>query len=149
MAKRVRPVVKFTQPSLTRQAHKDECDINHIMARFQKTGLLSHVAAFEGDYAEYAEIDFHTAMNQIAAAKSMFETVPSNIREEFDNDPGRFIEFVNNPENADKMREMGLAKPMTPPGVPPVPEGAPSQDAPADGQAPPEAPAATDVPAPT
>lgn len=95
-------------PGHTRQAHKDECDINRIMDRFQKSGLLSHVNQFQGEYGEFIEMDFHEAMNTILEAKDMFETVPSDIREKFNNDPGKFLEYVTNPENVDGMRELGL-----------------------------------------
>jgi phage internal scaffolding protein len=55
--------------------------------------------------------DYQDAMNTVAAANSMFEGLPSAIRNQFDNDPAKFINFVDDEANADKLVEMGLVKP--------------------------------------
>lgn len=97
-------------PSLTKQEFKDECDINKIMAQYQRTGLVSHVARYQGDYSDVADaVDYQTALNIMKEAQDMFMTVPSSVRSQFDNDPGKFLEFVQDPNNAEKMYEMGLA----------------------------------------
>ena len=98
-------------PSLTKQSMMQECDINFIINKFQKTGVIEHEKAYKGDYGEFESLDFHTAMTMVAEAESMFETVPSSIRKQFDNDPGRFLEFVQNEENKPEMLQMGLLAP--------------------------------------
>ena len=98
-------------PSLTKQSMMQECDINFIINKFQKTGVIDHERTYKGDYGEFESIDFHDAMNMVAEAQSMFETVPSSIRKEFDNDPGKFLEFVQNEENKPRMLELGLLAP--------------------------------------
>ena len=40
----------------------------------------------------------------------MFEELPSKTRAKFNNDPGEFIKFVNNPMNAQEIYDMGLTK---------------------------------------
>ena len=35
-------------------------------------------------------------------------TIPSDIRKQFDNNPGKFYEFVNNPDNKDELKKMGF-----------------------------------------
>ena len=104
-----RDVVRVTKgETLTRQAMKEQSDINVIMAQYQKSGLITHVNRFQGDYGDVAEMDFHEAMNTVTAAQEMFGTVPSEIRARFANDPGAFLDFVTDPRNAEEMREMGL-----------------------------------------
>ena len=93
---------------LTRQAHKDECDINVIMGKYLQTGLIAHVNQFEGRYGDFAAIDFAEAMATVTEAQEMFMTIPSDIREQFGNDPGNFLEFATNPENQGKLEELGL-----------------------------------------
>lgn len=105
--------------SRTREAMKQECDINFILRNYRKSGLVSHVNQYQGDYGEFLAMDFHEAMNTVAAANAMFETVPAKIRAEFANDPGLFLSFVTNPDNIDRMREMGLA-PAAPKSSDPV-----------------------------
>lgn len=105
-----RPTVDCGGPrkSMTKQAHKEECDINSIMRKFQKTGALTHFAKHEGAYGFATSVDFTTACQIVAQGKSMFEELPSEIRGRFENDPAKFLEFVQNPENQEEMRELGL-----------------------------------------
>ena len=40
----------------------------------------------------------------------MFEDLPSKARTEFNNDPGTFLDFVQDPENKDKLYDLGLSE---------------------------------------
>lgn len=95
-------------PSRTKQSFRDECNINRIMAKYEKTGLASWVSANEGRYGDFAAFDFHEAQNFIADANSMFQGLPAEVRYQFDNDPGKFLNFVEDPSNEAKMISMGL-----------------------------------------
>ena len=107
---RERTVTRFTQPSMAQQQFKEECDINNIMAKYQKSGLVTHVAKYQGKYDDFTVLpDFKTALDTMNEAQEMFLTIPSEIRREFDNDPGKFVEFATDPDNLDELREMGLA----------------------------------------
>ena len=37
-----------------------------------------------------------------------FDDLPAKVRREFDNDPFKFLEFVEDPENVERMAELGL-----------------------------------------
>ncbi len=102
--------ISFPNVSLTKQAMKSDTDINNIMAKYAKTGLMTHLAKHEGKYGDFSGVvDYHTALNSMIEADTAFASLPSKIREEFDNDAGKFMEFVHDPENLDQMVEMGLA----------------------------------------
>lgn len=106
---------KFTQPTLAQQHSKDEVDINNIMKRYRKTGIIDHVAKHQGNYGENDGIDYHQSMNIIRRADEMFLELPSQVRKEFGNNPAEFLDFVDNPANIEKLREMGLTNtPITP-----------------------------------
>lgn len=95
--------------SMTQQHMKDECDINNIMAKYQKTGLITHVAAHRGNYDDFTIMpDYKTAMDTMMSAQEMFLTIPSEIRAHFENDAGQFVEFATDPDNYDQMVDMGL-----------------------------------------
>ena len=105
----VRKPFTVTGESRTHQSFKRECDINHIMAKYQKTGLASHVATHQGDYSDLTDVPtYHDAMNKIISANESFSTLPSSIRKHFHNNPAEFLDFVSNPENAEEMQTMGL-----------------------------------------
>ena len=100
------------EETMTQQHMAESTDINHIMKRYEQSGLLEHVNQYQGEYGDFTVMpDFHTAMNKIKEAEDMFLTIPASIREKFDNDPGKFVEFATNSENLGELREMGLAPP--------------------------------------
>lgn len=96
-------------PSMTEQCHKDEVCIQNIMRKARKTGVLNHVAKYQGEYSDMSNaVEFHEAQNILAAASSMFETVPAHIRKDFHNDPSEYITFMQNPENRERIEKYGL-----------------------------------------
>lgn len=98
--------------SRTKQSFKEECDINRIMRKFEKTGMIEHANRFEGQYGNFIGAPmFHEAQTMIAQAQEMFMTVPAKVRERFGNDPGAFLAFVQDENNKDEMRKLGLLRP--------------------------------------
>lgn len=107
--KRPRNPIIFTEPSMTQQQFKAECDINKIMAKYQKNGVLSHINTRGATYGDFDAVDFQQAMETIRLGNEMFDELPSRARLYFNNDPAEFMEFVNNPDNAGKLEELGLS----------------------------------------
>ncbi|AXL14710.1 internal scaffolding protein [Microviridae sp.] len=113
---RLRVLARIGGPSLTKQSFAGETNINSIMARFEKTGLLDHVSQYQGSYMDLIDAPgFHDAANSIIAANEAFESLPSSIRRRFNNDPSSFLEFVQNEDNFDQLVELGLARPKDDP----------------------------------
>lgn len=114
----------------TKQSFSEESNINNIMKKYEKTGMLDHLNKYEGQYGDFiAAPDYHTAMNAIRDAGDLFMEIPATIRAKFENDPAQFLAFVQDKDNIDEMRKMGLARgpnitePDLPPEAPgPVPE---------------------------
>lgn len=104
---------KFSGKSRTVQSFKDQCDINKILHKAARTGTLTHLAKHEPQYGDFVGFDYTESVERIAAAKSMFMELPAEVRNEFDQDPGKFLDFVNKPENVDNLAEKlpALAKP--------------------------------------
>lgn len=107
-------------PSLTRQEFSEECDINVIMAQYEKTGVISHVNQREPMYVDYTMIpdDLMGTMAQLKLGEEAFMSLPASVRKEFDNNALNFVEFASDPENLDQMREWGLAPPVKAPDAP-------------------------------
>jgi len=87
----------------TKQSFKDETDVNKLIEKHTRMGTLSHLEQWGGQYGDLSGFDFQEAQNQMAKANSMFEALPSSVRNQFRNDPERFFNFVNDPENADDL----------------------------------------------
>lgn len=116
--------ISFSDPSKAVQSEKDDADINVIVKRFGLTGKLP-TAINLPSYGDFDTIsDFRTALDIVSAAESEFLKVPADIRARFDHDPGQFLAFVENPENLDELRKLGLAKPL---GVEPPPPADPQE----------------------
>ncbi len=90
------------------QSHKKACDVNSIMARFQKSGIIDHHAKHGLHYGEVPAIDYREAMEIVATSNSMFAELPSKARQYFDNDPAKFLEYTENPENHTKLTELDI-----------------------------------------
>lgn len=124
---RKRVQTHFTGESRTKQSHRDQCNINTIMTRARRTGFLpGQVAGMSfGDFT--SGMDFHEAQSRVAAAKSDFESLPSSIRNRFENDPAKLIAFMENESNRDEAVELGLVEkpeevPIEPKPAPPAEE---------------------------
>lgn len=102
------------------QSFKDESDINNIMRKFQRTGMLDWLNTHDGEYGDVTGITFETSMATILKAQEMFDELPSTVRERFMNNPALFFDFVHDPKNLAELRQLGLAKPEE---VPPAPAG--------------------------
>lgn len=125
-----RRVIQDTgETSATRQEFKDECDINRILAGFQRTGALNHFAKYSGSYGDFSACDLQTAQNLLIRARQMFDELPSAIRREVSTPEG-FLDFVQDPANAERMAALGLTKPV--PGLDPAPKP-PAAPAPSEG----------------
>jgi len=108
------------EPSLTRQEFAAECDINNLMAQYEKTGFLTNVNPMEPRYLDVSNVpDLMQAHDILQTATAGFMSLPATVRRDFDNDPLKFIAFAENPDNVEKMREWKLAPPAP---VPPPPQ---------------------------
>lgn len=105
----IKSTITFTGKGRTKQSHVAECDINQILAKYQKSGALTHLNTHAAQYGEATSQTFHDALNIVAKAQSMFEDLPSSIRTKFKNDPGNFLDFVQDPKNASELVQLGLA----------------------------------------
>ncbi|UDN67537.1 internal scaffolding protein [robinz microvirus RP_40] len=103
--------VFFDEPSRTRQEFADECDINVLMAKFEATGVISHISQREPFYLDVSDgvLPLADALDVVRAAERAFMSLPAKARAEFDNDAVRFVEFAQDPANKDRMIEWGLA----------------------------------------
>lgn len=104
--------------SMTRQEFADECDINVLMARYQKSGIFPQ-ADRPPMYLDVASMpDLQSALHIMMDAETAFQSLPAVVRKEFDNDPLKFVDFAQDEKNVSKLREWGLAEPVKAPEAP-------------------------------
>lgn len=101
------------EPSLTRQEFSEDCDVNTIMARYEKTGVMPSGPSRPPAYLDLVGTpDLQESLSILAVANQSFMQLPATVRREFDHDPAKFVAFCQNEENLPRMRELGLAKPL-------------------------------------
>lgn len=100
--------ITFNAPSKTQQHFRDECDVNNIINRFMKTGMLPQIQA-DFDFADVSDhMSFEESANLVAHVKEAFMELPSELRKRFDNDPAQVISFLADPANLDEAVQLGL-----------------------------------------
>lgn len=92
---------------LTEDAHREFTDVNGIVERFAH-GVLPQMR--EGTYEDLTEVtDFNTMQQTVARVKTQFEILPAKIRDKFDNDPSKYVNFINT-ATEDEIKATGLVK---------------------------------------
>jgi phage internal scaffolding protein len=119
---------------------KEKCDINKIMERYEKTGVITHVNQKEPQYGDFTGLtDLTEAMEKVRRAEEGFLALPAALRARFNNDPTELIGFIENlsEEQVSEAQDLGLIEVVKKQTEPKVEAPAPPQEpqAPAEGPA--------------
>lgn len=102
------------EASLTEQSFKDQCDINNIVKQYERTGLMPHTRPNQPVYGDISDApSFLEAQNIVVAGKEAFASLPAHVRDRFQNDPVRFLAFMDDDSNYDEAVKLGLMKPRS------------------------------------
>lgn len=132
----------ISDKSRTKQAFKDETDINRIVKRH----VEGYPPPLETRQPMYGDFSQHTSLLQatqaVEAAEEEFMTLPAAVRQAARNDPVEFLNMMASEDGAQKLVDAGL--PVE--GVEPTPDSfvpsTPDEPAKAAPEAPPAAAAA-------
>lgn len=97
----------FDDPSLTQQHLKKASDINYIINKYEKTGVIDNVKT-NGRYIDCSASDYHEACNIALRAEESFMALPANVRKRFRNDPYELLSFLDDPGNRKEAEDLGL-----------------------------------------
>lgn len=116
-------------PSLTIQSEKDACDVNWIVAKCKRTGMMSNMRTTPVKYGDFSSaVDYHDSILRAQEAEATFMSLPAVIRARFSNDPGQLIDFLANPNNGPEAVKLGLMPSPSASKVPQVDASAPSKE---------------------
>lgn len=97
----------FTQPSLCKSQFADECDLGGIVKRFIRTGELPQFKQRPTiEDATNLPDDFFEAMQPATEVRQMFDQLPLEVRNKFNNDPELW--FADEVVKRDKQPELSL-----------------------------------------
>ena len=119
---RNRVAIDFSKsPSKTRQSEAKECDINNIIQKWEKSGLVGHINTLTPQYIDATGIpDYQSALDLVIEAQSRFSSLPARVRDRFMNDPGRLLAFLADESNTAEAVSLGLVEPKTTPPASPL-----------------------------
>lgn len=128
MRERFRVQKFFRTPSRTKQSFKAESDINSIVAKYQRTGLVTNISGKKPFYGDVSSVpDYQDALALVAHAQDQFSKLPAKLRERLGNDPEGLVRYLSDESNWDDAVKLGLMlkkeplAPPVPPVAPPVP----------------------------
>lgn len=98
----------ITDDTQTQQHLKNEVDVNTILAKWLKTGVIEHVKERQALYADVSSIDFRGALDSVRRAEEAFLALPSQLRRNLGNDPQNFIDWMQSDDDLDLKKEYGL-----------------------------------------
>lgn len=108
----------FTAKSLTQQHFREKTDINCICKRIRKTGLMPPAGRLL--YGDFSNIpDSHEMFEKMDKVRDVFMSLPPELRDRFQNQPARFLKYMEDPKMHKEQIELGLRiKAERPPEMP-------------------------------
>lgn len=101
---------KFVNPSLTQQHFKQSNDINVIMQKVRKTGRMPPPRDLI--YGDFSDIpDLHGVFGRINKVRDAFMRLPPEVRNNFRNDPERWLKYMEDPSKREEQIKLGLREP--------------------------------------
>lgn len=118
-----KPVVDCSKDvRLTVQADAAEADINKIIARIDKGGMLTRINRSEPFYGDISEFGgLQESIIKVQKANELFMDMSAAVRERFDNDPVKMIDFLGDDDNLDEAIALGMVLPKVVPPKDPIP----------------------------
>ena len=98
------PAVEFGV-SMTQQHFKEECDINNIMKSYRGKIPASDESAY---FMDCTVTDLQSAYEVADSIGARFDSLDSEVRARFNNNPLELLEFVHNADNQTAAIELGL-----------------------------------------
>lgn len=105
-----RPVVDCSKGKrMTVQSDKNQANINSIVRRIEKGGMLHNLNSgtpFYGDVSEYAGLQ--DAIIKVQNANEMFMDMSPEIRKRFNNNPVELVDFLRDEKNTQEAIDLGM-----------------------------------------
>ncbi len=90
----------------TEQHHARACDINTIMAKYLKTGVMDHISKYQPIYGDVTSADYKKSMDLVAGVKTEFEELPAYVRKEFGEDVNEYLKAMQTPEGVQELQSI-------------------------------------------
>jgi len=120
--------------SRTHQSFAKDADINNIMAKYSRTGILGDpnlVSERKPMFGDFSNIpDFNERVLSVQRVNDAFMALPSDVRAKFANDPALALDFLADEKNHDEARKLGMLPELPVEDLSKVPAGEAENPAP-------------------
>lgn len=132
--KRKRVRTEVGTKSRTKQSETEATNVNTIMRKYQKTGVIDHWNQNRPTFGDFSMSQgLHANMIAAELAQDEFMKLDAHVRKACDNEPVKLLELMTSPEGLEVLREAGMLL------DPPIPK--PDESAETPTPPPPEPPA--------
>lgn len=101
--------------SMTQQHFAEEVDINNIVAKYNRSGIITHVRAAQEKFGPLPELsEYAVHLDKVAKAQQAFEMLPAELRNHFNNSIPGFFKYISEEKNFDQCVEWGIYEPKEP-----------------------------------
>jgi len=115
-------------PSLTKQSEAEKVEINSIMSRYERTGVIDYINVHKPIFDDVSDIeDYRTNLHKMMNAQEAFLKLPSKIRKYFSNDPLEMLNALHDSTRERELQELGLIE-MPMPEKPLITDDNPSEN---------------------
>lgn len=95
--------------SMTKQEFKSDCDLNFIMKRYVERGILPDVDERQPIFGDFTDLDtYQNSLNTVIQAQTAFDSLSSEVRARFENDPSKLMAFLADSSNKEEAQRLGL-----------------------------------------
>ncbi len=106
----VRVTFETEGESLTEQQFAEESQIINKIRRYDSQGFFDSINRNPAQYTDFTQVrDLADAIDQIEQARDSFQTIPADIRKQFNNSASEFFEFASKESNFPELVKLGLA----------------------------------------
>lgn len=112
--KREKTPTIITTKSRTQQNLHESTKIGSILKKYAQTGVITHLNNAEPQYGDFSNYKgFQENLNMVIEAQESFDSLPSEIRKYFQNNPQNLIDFISDESNRQKAEDLGLVPKKT------------------------------------
>ncbi len=100
-------------PLLVKRSEQDATDVNLIMDSWIHAGaaVAGHMNRAQGAYGDFSSgIDYHSALDAVKEAEKAFAKLPPKVRSHVDNDPGKYLDMLYDPDRREELEELGIVE---------------------------------------
>ena len=97
---------------VTEQSHKNQCDVNNIIKKYNKNGLISHVSSMKAEFGDVPLVDYKEMQDRLVKMQGEFSKLPGEVKKRFGNSPFNLIAFMEDAGNREEAIKLGLISPQ-------------------------------------